>query len=95
MNKYITKPDGDRGLIAVECFHATIKQLTTSDSIGKLKGFKVGQGVIVVVNSLRIAELTTKDGVKHKKYLYNLIDVNGKPLGWIYAECIFPHLVVI
>jgi hypothetical protein len=95
MNKFITKADSDRGLVAVECVTATIQKTVTGDGLGKLKGLQVGQTVIVTIRSLRKATLTTKEGKKHDKLIYNLIDESGKGLGWIYAECIFPDMVIL
>jgi hypothetical protein len=95
MNKFITKGENHQRTTEIEVFRATIKQLTTSDGLGKLKHFYIGQSVIVVVMSLRKAELITKTGIKHNKFIYDLIDINGKPKGWIYAECIFPDMVCL
>jgi uncharacterized protein YfiM (DUF2279 family) len=59
MNKFITKGENHQRTTEIEVFRATIKQLTTSDGLGKLKGFYIGQTVIVVVLSLRKVTLET------------------------------------
>jgi hypothetical protein len=88
-------PDANRDKMAIECFHAQVVKLNTGDGLAKAKGLVIGQTMILVKHSQVISECITPLGVKHKKWTYEAIDVNGKPLGKVFAEWFFPDMVVL
>lgn len=71
-----------------------VKRLTTLDGKGTAAGLgyslKIGQGVLVDMDSLQYCEITNREsGRKSKHMTINIVGVNGNYLGKAFAECFF------
>lgn len=93
MSKHTKITADNPNTVEIQCFKTTIKKLSTRDGLGILHNFVIGQDVIITVLSKREVEMVTITGIKHTKWIFDTIDINGKPLGWIYAESVFPEMV--
>lgn len=95
MNKKTHRDLTAKDLTLIDVARVPVQKLISSDGLVKAKNLHIGKDVIIVLNSKRIANITTKNGQQIKKWIFTTVDENGNPLGWIYAEFLFPEMIII
>lgn len=69
-----------------EVVRVTINRLTTIDGYGETRGLRIGDTKLVRPNTARKLEIVNKNGRAFGAIVVDEVDVNGKYLGWIYAD---------